>query len=126
MRPTLREFAAVAIGGALGTGLRFMIDALVGQPISTLIVNVAGSFALALLVARVWPIAASWLRAGLGTGLLGSFTTFSALAVAIVQFGFTGAAVLDLVLSLGLGLLAAFAGLRLGSRRPTPIDAGTE
>lgn len=116
MRPTWRELAAVALGGVLGTGARLAIDALVGQPISTLAINVAGSFALGLLVARLWSSAAPWLRAGLGAGLLGSFTTFSAVAVTVVQLGFTWGAALYLVVSVSLGLLAAWAGLRIGRR----------
>ena len=116
MRPSWRELVAVFFGGLVGTGARLAIDALVGQPASTLAINVVGSFALGLLVARVWSSAAPWLRAGLGAGLLGSFTTFSALAVTIVTLGFTFSAVLYLVLSIGLGLLAALAGLRLGRR----------
>lgn len=124
--PGWRELLAVAIGGMLGTGARLTIDSLLGQPASTLAINVAGSFALGLLVARVWTSAAPWARAGLGAGLLGSFTTFSALAVTLVTLGFTWPAAVYLVLSIVLGLLAAWAGLRLGSRRPVPVDGGTE
>jgi len=117
MRPTWRELVAVVIGGLLGTATRLLIDTLVGQPISTLAINVAGSFALGLLVARLWSSAAPWLKAGLGAGLLGSFTTFSALAVQLVGLGFTAEAVLYATATLVLGLAAAFAGLRLGVRR---------
>jgi len=116
MRPIWRELVAVVIGGLLGTGARLAIDTLVGQPASTLAINVVGSFALGLLVARLWSSAAPWLKAGLGAGLLGSFTTFSALAVTVVELGFTWGAALYLVLSVTLGLLAAWAGLRIGSR----------
>ena len=126
MRPSWRELLAVILGGMLGTGARLAIDTLVGQPASTLAINVAGSFALGLLVARVWSSAAPWARAGLGAGLLGSFTTFSAMAVTLVTLGLTWAAGLYFVLSIALGLAAAWAGLRLGSSRPTPIDGGSE
>ena len=131
MRPTWRELLAVIAGGMLGTAARITIDTLLPHsdrdfPLSTLIINVVGSFALGLLVARVWPVAAPWLRAGLGVGLLGSFTTFSAMAVSLVTLGVGWTALLYLVLSIGLGLLAAFAGLRLGSRGPVPIDEGSE
>ena len=126
MRPTWRELVAVAIGALVGTGARLAIDTLVGQPISTLAINVIGSLALGYLVARLWNSAAPWLKAGLGAGLLGSFTTFSALAVTLVELGATWSAALYLVLSIGLGLTAAWAGLRLGGRRATPIDGATE
>jgi CrcB protein len=112
---TWRELLAVLLGGAIGTGARLAVDTLVGQPASTLAINVAGSLALGFLVARLWSSAAPWLKAGLGVGVLGSFTTFSALAVTLVELGPTWGAALYLVLSVALGLAAAWAGLRLGS-----------
>jgi CrcB protein len=122
--------AAVLIGGIIGTGLRIGLDALIGHtdtqfPWSTLLINVLGSFALGMLVARVWPVAPMWLRAGLGAGLLGSFTTFSAFAVSLVTLtegGLGGLAVVYLVVSVAAGLGAAALGLRFG-RRPQPIGA---
>ena len=118
---TLRTILAVAIGGVLGTGARLALDAVLPHPHdafpwSTLIVNVLGSLALGFLVARVWPIAPDWLRAGLGAGVLGSFTTFSAVAVAMLELPLLLAA-LYLAVSVVLGLVAALLGLRVG-RRP--------
>jgi CrcB protein len=133
----VRDLLAVVIGGLVGTGARFAIDgALLHQddqfPLSTLIVNVLGAFALGFLVARVWPTAPSWLRAGLGVGLLGSFTTFSAVAVSLVSLTAAGGGMLALAYlaaTLVLGLAAAWLGLRLGRARgaaainePVPID----
>lgn len=122
------QILAVVIGGIVGTGLRLGLDALLPHgdaqfPLSTLIMNVIGSFALGVLVARLWPVARPWLRAGLGTGLLGSFTTFSAFAVSLVTLtraGLGGIAVLYLAVTVLAGIAAAFLGLRLG-RRPEPI-----
>jgi len=114
---------AVLVGGILGTGLRLGISAVLLPddpfPWATLLINVVGSFALAVLVARVWPTAPAWLRAGLGTGVLGSFTTFSALVVSLLTMsrdGMVGLAALYLGVSLLGGLAAALLGLRLGSR----------
>lgn len=117
----LASVAAVAAGGMLGTALRVGIDLLLPHadrdlPVATLLVNVLGSFVLGALVSRVWPVAPEWVRAGLGTGLLGAFTTFSALAVSLVTLGPTPVALLYLALSVVLGLAAAFAGLALGRR----------
>jgi len=114
---------AVLLGGLIGTGLRLGVDAALPHsdgafPWSTLLINVIGSFALAFLVARVWPMAPNWLRGGLGTGLLGSFTTFSALIVSLLtltQAGVPLLALLYLAVSLVGGLGAALLGLRLGS-----------
>lgn len=122
----------MAIGGAVGTGLRLAVDILVPHgdsafPLSTLVINVVGGFSLGVVVALLWNTAPRWVRAGLGAGLLGSFTTFSALAVSLVALGSVGEwmiAVGYLVASLALGLAAAAFGLRLGSRasRPVAID----
>ena len=86
---------------------------------STVVVNLVGSLVLGFLVARLWrlPSIPAWLKTGLGTGLLGSFTTFSALAVNVVDsvtLGDTGVALAALGLSLVGGIAAAWAGLLLG------------
>jgi CrcB protein len=116
---------AVVLGAILGTGLRLGIDQLVAPdsafPWATLLINVVGSFVLGLLVARVWPSAPAWLRAGLGTGLLGSFTTFSAVIVSLLTLtaaGMTVVAVGYLVASLVFGFAAALLGVRIGVRAP--------
>lgn len=120
-----RELAAVAVGGLLGTGLRFALDTALphaddGFPLSTLVVNVVGAFVLGFLVARAWSRVAGWVRAGLGAGLLGSFTTFSALAVSLVALARSDEwmlALAYLAATLALGLSAAWLGLRLGRPR---------
>ena len=124
---------AVLLGGLIGTGLRLGVDALVPHaafPWSTLLANTVGSFVLALLVARVWPVAPEWLRVGLGAGVLGSFTTFSAVAVSFVSLvgapDATGGWALALAYvgaTLAAGLGAAWAGLTLG-RRPAGAGRG--
>lgn len=124
---------AILIGGMLGTGLRLAVDQLVvpesAFPWATLLINVVGSFVLGFLVARVWPSAPAWLRAGLGTGLLGSFTTFSAVIVSLLTLtgaGMTMLAVAYLVVSLLLGFAAALLGVRLGVRAPVDPPIGAE
>lgn len=121
----IRDLAAVAVGGALGTGLRFSLDLAFATnddlfPVSTLIANIIGSFVLALVVATLWGLSPTWARAGLGAGLLGSFTTFSALAIAVVNLIGVDQwmlAVIYVAATMVLGLAAAAFGLWLGSRR---------
>ncbi|CAN5324138.1 fluoride efflux transporter CrcB [soil metagenome] len=124
-----RELLAVLVGGLVGTSLRLAIDGAVPHgdgdfPLSTLIINSVGAFVLGALVARLWPVAPGWVKAGIGPGLLGSFTTFSAVAVSLVSLtatasGMTALAYLALTLVFGLG--AAWLGLSLGGRiTPTP------
>jgi len=110
----------------LGTGLRFGLDRALphadnGFPFSTLTANTLGALVLGLLVGSLWPRASSWLRAGLGTGILGSFTTFSAIAISVVSLVRSdqwGIAIGYLVITLVLGFVAAWAGLNLGLKLP--------
>ena len=119
----MKSLLAVFAGGVLGTAARLFFDYAVphgdtGFPLSTMIINVVGSALLGFLVARVWPTAPPWLRAGLGAGVLGSFTTFSAVVVAVVTLTDGGrmlVAAVYLALSLVLGFAAAAAGLRVGT-----------
>ncbi len=125
----MKELVAVLLGGVLGTGLRLLADTLIphgdtGFPYSTLLVNVVGSFLLGLVVARFWTGAAPWMRAGIGTGVIGSFTTFSAVMVSLVAQGSNGLWLLAAVyflLTFVVGLAAAALGLRMG-RVTAPID----
>jgi len=76
--------AVVAAGGAAGALARWGITAtwptvVGGAGWGTLAVNLTGCFLLGLLAARVEPD--SLARLGLGTGVLGGFTTFSTLMV---------------------------------------------
>lgn len=119
-----KAWTAVAAGGLVGTELRYGLGVLFPEqagavPWTTLAINVAGSFVLGMLT-TVWiarPRTAFWLRAGVGPGLLGSFTTFSALVASIDQMargGFHAVWVSYLLLSLLLGLGAAAAGWKAG------------
>jgi CrcB protein len=115
---------AVAVGGMLGTALRMAIDSALPHapsafPVSTLLLNTLGSLVLGLLVGWLWPRAKPWLRFGLGTGLLGSFTTFSAVVVSLIALGDASQWVLAavyLATTLLFGLSAAWVGLRVGAR----------
>lgn len=117
---------AAFLGGSAGTALRLTLDAVIphgdaGFPLSTLLINIVGSFALGYLVAGVWAVAPAWLRISLGPGLVGGFTTFSAVIVSLISLTDAGealTAVLYLVVTLLLGFTAATAGLVLGRVRP--------
>lgn len=83
------NIALVAAGGALGTGLRYLAALLVPSwaevSMATLAVNVVGAFLLGVLLELLADRSADagWsrrLRLALGTGALGGFTTYSALA----------------------------------------------
>ena len=133
---------AVAAGGAIGTLLRWLLVAPVpesGSPVAGWItlglVNLSGSFLLGLVAGissrRTLP---RWLVAGLGVGMLGAYTSLSAVVLAASvapAFGVTGfiqtgspsgftlvaglaGTLLALAAGATLGTACAAAGLRLG------------
>lgn len=111
---------AVAAGGALGSLGRWGIaSAASGAPWGTVVVNVSGALALGLLVA--W-LAASQrhplVRPFAAVGLLGGWTTYSTFALdghTLAAQGLVGL-LAYLVVTLGLGIGAALAGLLIGER----------
>jgi CrcB protein len=118
--------AAVFIGGAAGGLARHALQqsfpvSLEHFPWPTLAINCSGAFALALLLVQLRSRQASRLiRPLLGTGFLGGWTTFSAVAAAAdEQFahGHAGIAAGYLLATALGGLLAAFAGFLVGGRR---------
>jgi len=107
--PLTRPVVLVAVGGVLGSLVRFgLVDAF-PHLVTTLAINVLGAFLLGALVARRAPD--HWTRPLLGTGFLGGFTTMSALAVQTVTAGVL-AGTAYLAASLLAGTAAALAGLR--------------
>ena len=112
----------VAAGGALGALSRYSIDrafeTLLGHPtvIGIFSINISGAFLLGVFVSTS-SLPTPGARLFLATGFLGSYTTFSTLAVATTQLAETGdltRATLNIVGSMAVGLAAAFAGLALG------------
>lgn len=116
--------ATVLVGiGLLGGGgavARFALDGAVGArlgrefPYGTLAVNVVGSFILGLLADAL--VSQDEYRLA-GTGLIGGFTTFSTWAFESHRLNEDGESRLGAVnfaVSLLLGVLAAWAGRRLG------------
>ncbi|WP_285725371.1 FluC/FEX family fluoride channel [Psychromicrobium xiongbiense] len=121
--PPWRAWLAVAVCAFVGTEVRYGLGLLFpegsgGLPWTTLTINVVGAAALAALTGY-WSIRAArwWLRAALGPGLLGAFTTFSAVVYAVNQLDSQGSillAVTYLLVTLVAGLAAAALGLTAG------------
>jgi CrcB protein len=114
-------FVVVAIAGGVGAALRFLLDTAVRRgtgdrfPWGILVVNITGAFALGIL--SMLPAEEAW-RWIVGTGLLGGYTTFSAVAVTTVllaEEGRTATARNYAAVSFAGSLFAAAAGLALGS-----------
>jgi len=121
-----RSLLAVLLGGALGTAARLGVDLLLPHgpgslALSTLVVNVIGCLALGALTTSLLarPALPEWARAGIGPGLLGGFTTMSAVALVLgqqLQQGLALPAALQGAAQVVLSLLAIWAGLRIGRR----------
>ncbi|ROS61206.1 camphor resistance protein CrcB [Frigoribacterium sp. PhB160] len=122
-----RFIGLVTLGGTIGTGLRealaLSFPAAPGTiPVTILLINVVGAFALGLLLeslVRRGPDAGRRrdLRLLIGTGVLGGFTTYSALAVDTATL-FGDAPSIAIAYGVGsvvLGAVASWAGITGGA-----------
>lgn len=125
----------VGMGGFCGANARYLLSLWVNDfltprwgsfPYGTLLVNVLGSFGLALF--GLWFSARTGMPAQtrllVGAGFFGAFTTFSAFAnesIALMQSGQTAALLLNILLNNGGCLLGVAAGLYLGHRLFAPL-----
>jgi CrcB protein len=137
-RPSTTATAGVvAAGGVVGTSLRAGLEQWLGGttvPWITLAINLAGAFALGLLLeglARTGEDVGRrrMVRMGLGAGVIGGFTTYSTFvleAVRLLEQGHAELMVGYLAGSLVLGVGAAWLGLtaadRLTRRSAAPGD----
>ncbi len=121
LHETIVTITAVGLGGVLGANARYVLgtwaQAAWGSefPWGTLLINVLGS----LLIGVFLTLATERLtirpatRLFVATGILGAFTTFSTMSYELVHLLQAGAlirAVLYLLASLGLGLIAVIGG----------------
>jgi CrcB protein len=120
-RGQLGIYLAIAVGGVLGCWARFgmtnLIQAVCGRefPYATLSINLLGSFLMGFLFIETLErlTISPALRAGILTGGLGGFTTFSTFEMEmllLMERGEAGKAILYLLLSVGIGFLGAFGG----------------
>lgn len=85
----------LALGGGLGAVTRFVVDAFVARrnpfrvPLGTMLINITGSLVLGLLtgllVAASTGSSGATVRAVVGTGFCGGYTTFSTASVETVR-----------------------------------------
>ena len=120
------SYILIAIGGASGAITRYSIHKLtiylgIENLIGTFVVNISGSFILGIL------ISISSLKLNLSNsvkdaiiiGFLGSYTAFSTLTVASLSLWQSGQYVkasLNIILTVVVGLIAAWAGYQIGNQ----------
>lgn len=113
----------VCAGGALGSGARYLVSTWAVRalgadfPRGTLLVNVLGSFVMALVFAVPASRLPPDLRLFVGAGLLGGFTTYSSFnteTLALLDQGSTALAAANVTLTVVGCLVAGIAGLALG------------
>jgi len=115
------KILAVGTGGFIGSVSRYIISLWFNEkyptsyiPYGTLVVNVIGSFLLGMIMEYVtYTPMNSTLRLFLTTGVMGGLTTFSTMSyetLSLVYSGTYGAAILNIVINIILGLGSAFGG----------------
>lgn len=105
----IKTIMSVAIGSFLGGITRYELSVLLGGA-GILYANLIGSFLLAFITYYFIErgLLAAWLNAGIGTGFIGAFTTFSSLATTIVKLESQG-----VIASIGYFLVSSLGGLAL-------------
>lgn len=121
----LEKILAVAIGGAIGASLRFIVVEYVqnrlhtGFPYGTMVVNIVGAFVIGFLMMYFLDVEgiSVYIKLFMITGCLGGFTTFSTFsyefATLLEQANYVGASIYG-VIHLALGLLGCVGGMALG------------
>ena len=121
------KIAMIAAGGAIGATLRYLISGYAQRqtgslfPVGTLFVNLIGCLIIGLLGALfAGPhLIREEYRVAVLVGVLGAFTTFSTFGwetFTLLNAGQIRLAVINVVLSNGVGLAAVWIGYRLGER----------
>jgi len=117
----LQQLGIVALGGAIGATLRYVVGEWVSVdsfPYATLSVNLIGSFLLGVLaVGLAQNILSVNMALLLGTGVLGAFTTMSTFSVETIQMfdqGRGSSAIVYIGLTMVLGPVLALLGWKVG------------
>ena len=121
---TFSSIASIGIGATIGATCRYYIGILSIQylgntiPYGTLISNIIGSFLAGILIVLILEklYLSETYRLMLLVGLAGSLTTMSALSIESVEMLGTGdysQALINILLNLGLSILAASLGVML-------------
>jgi fluoride exporter len=128
----MRRYTFIAVGGMLGALSRYAIKNIQIYhykeviPINTLLINVSGSFILALILTIAFEVFEfdADIRMGIATGFLGAYTTFSTLCketVNLMKQGYYYSSISYICFSTILGLAAAYFGVVLAREVVTKL-----
>lgn len=131
-----RYIGLVFAGGAIGTGIRYLISLAVptvhGIPVATFAINVVGAFLLGWLLVTLSDGpdrgARRAMRLFVGTGVLGGFTTYSSFAVdtdGLIVASNLGGSILYALATILLGAAASLAGIAVGTALTRRTSAGS-
>jgi fluoride exporter len=129
------NFILVGIAGIIGATLRYLLGVYFSQwwlndfPLATFVTNMVGSFLLGWFTHFLPRFKAlhPHVITAMGTGLIGSFTTFSTFSVEnvhLIEASKWGTAILYVILSLWGGLLFSWIGYRLGLKKDAAVGGG--
>ncbi len=119
------EYVIIGIGGFLGANARYIVGGWITRtwdsafPWGTVIINITGSFLLGLLMVNLTarPLASPHYRLFFAVGFLGAYTTFSTFSyetLRLIQAHSLGAALMNVVGSVVVGLVGVVLGMWLG------------
>jgi CrcB protein len=124
MVKTMRTIFFIALGGAIGSVGRYLVQVSVDKyvtisfPLGTMLVNLSGCFLIGLLYG--FSLKYEWMtlewRLFLITGICGGYTTFSSFSyesISLIREGSYGYFILYVAGSVILGLLATLAGMQI-------------
>jgi CrcB protein len=121
----VERFLFICLGGAIGTGLRYLTSSLavrwlgVDFPYGTLIVNVVGSFLIGLIqqVGATSLLIPETTRLFLTVGIMGGLTTYSSFSyetLRLAQIGAWGQAWINVLVTTAVCLGVCFLGIVVG------------
>ena len=117
----IKNFLLVACGGGIGSMARYALSLMIGTsffPVATLLINVAGSFAIGVIMACSYRSDSGLdepTKLFLATGICGGFTSFSAFSqenITMMQAGRTNLVAIYIIASVAFGILGAWIGYK--------------
>ena len=121
----MERFLLICLGGAIGTGLRYLTSGLAARwlgadfPYGTLIVNIVGSFLIGLIqqIGIASLLIPDATRLFLTVGIMGGLTTYSSFSyetVRLAQMGAWSEAWVNVLVTTALCLGVCFLGIAVG------------